>query len=341
MNVNKVQLANGETIIDISDSTVTPETLAEGVTAHDASGRKITGKMIPGGGSSVQSDWNQTDSSAADFIKNKPFGESLTGGDTLTWNGNIAGLDNVEGVYYKVSDIVPTIEDFVNGGVITVSDGRSMNVVNKDVRQDGTNILIAPGGNMPVAVIATSDANGFSTGLYLMSMEGMYVSSFTINGYNGFETKVVKPIDNKYLEPFETVGGDTLTWDGNTEGLYEIGGMYRIAEITPTLADVTGKTAILLIGENSLNLSVTDMTADTGGVESYALMNAESGLMVQVFTADIPTYSIVKGIYVSEEILFPFSLTINGYTGFTTTKLKEEYIPVDYIKQLIAEVTGN
>lgn len=75
MSVNKVQLANGETIIDISDSTVTPETLAEGVTAHDASGQKITGKMIPGGGRSVQSDWNQNDSSAADFIKNKPFGE--------------------------------------------------------------------------------------------------------------------------------------------------------------------------------------------------------------------------------------------------------------------------
>lgn len=28
-----------------------------------------------GGGSSVQSDWNQTDETAADFIKNKPFGE--------------------------------------------------------------------------------------------------------------------------------------------------------------------------------------------------------------------------------------------------------------------------
>lgn len=78
MSVNKVQLANGETIIDISDSTVTPETLSEGVTAHDASGRKITGKMIPGGGSSVQSDWNQTDETAADFIKNKPFGDSKT-----------------------------------------------------------------------------------------------------------------------------------------------------------------------------------------------------------------------------------------------------------------------
>ena len=163
----------------------------------------------------------------------------------------------------------------------------------------------------------------------------------TIN-FGGEDTYYLNPdFENIDNSPFETIGGDTLTWDGNTEGLDEIGGMYRIAETTPTLADVTGKTAILLIGENSLNLSVTDMTANMGGVESYALMNAESGLMVQVFTADIPTYSIVKGIYVSEELLFPSSLTINGYTGFTTTKLKEEYIPVDYIKQLIAEVTGN
>lgn len=78
MSVNKVQLANGETIIDISDSTVTPETLAEGVTAHDASGQKITGKMVPGGGASVQSDWNQTDDTAADFIKNRTHGEFWT-----------------------------------------------------------------------------------------------------------------------------------------------------------------------------------------------------------------------------------------------------------------------
>lgn len=81
MSVNKVQLANGETIIDISDSTVTPETLAEGVTAHDASGQKITGKMVQGGGKTVQTDWNQTDETALDFLKNKPFGE--VSGDVL------------------------------------------------------------------------------------------------------------------------------------------------------------------------------------------------------------------------------------------------------------------
>ena len=42
MAVNEV-IYNGETLITLKGDTVTPETLAKGVTAHDASGVKITG----------------------------------------------------------------------------------------------------------------------------------------------------------------------------------------------------------------------------------------------------------------------------------------------------------
>ena len=73
MSVNKVQLANGETIIDISDSTVTPETLAEGVTAHDASGKKITGTMKSGGGLSVQADFAQNWETDPSYVKHRPI----------------------------------------------------------------------------------------------------------------------------------------------------------------------------------------------------------------------------------------------------------------------------
>lgn len=45
MEVNKVQLANGEVLIDLTSDSVTEETLAEGATAHDASGNPIIGKM--------------------------------------------------------------------------------------------------------------------------------------------------------------------------------------------------------------------------------------------------------------------------------------------------------
>ena len=47
MAVNKV-VYGGTTIIDITDSTVTKETLAEGATAYDKSGAKITGTMKAG-----------------------------------------------------------------------------------------------------------------------------------------------------------------------------------------------------------------------------------------------------------------------------------------------------
>lgn len=50
MGVNKVEYntANGkETLIDLTGDTVTPQTLAEGVTAHDASGAIITGTATP------------------------------------------------------------------------------------------------------------------------------------------------------------------------------------------------------------------------------------------------------------------------------------------------------
>lgn len=49
MAVNQV-VYNGNTLIDLTLDTVTPETLAEGVTAHDKSGEVIVGTMSAGGG---------------------------------------------------------------------------------------------------------------------------------------------------------------------------------------------------------------------------------------------------------------------------------------------------
>lgn len=44
MRASKVEY-NGETLIDISGDSVTPETLLEGATAHNSNGEPITGTM--------------------------------------------------------------------------------------------------------------------------------------------------------------------------------------------------------------------------------------------------------------------------------------------------------
>lgn len=46
---NKIQLSDGTTLIDLTSDTVTAANLAQGVTAHDASGAPITGTMSGGG----------------------------------------------------------------------------------------------------------------------------------------------------------------------------------------------------------------------------------------------------------------------------------------------------
>lgn len=52
MAVNKVCI-NGETVLDLSGDSVTPETLLAGATAHNAAGVQIVGTANPGGGGGV------------------------------------------------------------------------------------------------------------------------------------------------------------------------------------------------------------------------------------------------------------------------------------------------
>ena len=48
---NKIQLANGQVLLDLTADTVSPETLLKGYTAHDASGVKIEGAYDSDGSS--------------------------------------------------------------------------------------------------------------------------------------------------------------------------------------------------------------------------------------------------------------------------------------------------
>lgn len=47
---NKIQLANGDVLLDLTGDSVTPDALLEGFTAHDAAGEPIVGALTIGGG---------------------------------------------------------------------------------------------------------------------------------------------------------------------------------------------------------------------------------------------------------------------------------------------------
>ena len=76
MAVNKVvfNTADGEqTLIDLTGDSVTPETLAEGVTAHDASGARIVGTMQAGSGGGTGDTGSQCNSHMCIFKNGLPL----------------------------------------------------------------------------------------------------------------------------------------------------------------------------------------------------------------------------------------------------------------------------
>ena len=152
-----------------------------------------------GGGSSAPSDWNASEGEPG-HILNKPFGETVVGGDTLTWDGSTDGKLIVADMLVKVSDAVATADDLTNGCTVT-GVGTAKEFTPDDYFVFGDVFTVSD-----AAIFALKDNAEFN-GIVLPE-KGMYVAletqalapvSITIPGYTGFMTTTVKTIDGKYL----------------------------------------------------------------------------------------------------------------------------------------------
>lgn len=148
------------------------------------------------------------------------------GGDNLTWDGNTDGLLTVDtdfGPMYKVSNVVPTIDDFANG-VKIVSNNGTVEVI------DGKFIEVDPYGQInlnPTAFFVTEEAVGkdidgvtfTEAGLYCAIFNGFHVTSLTIPGFNGF---VKEQINRKYIAEYVRVIHINFgpSPDGGTESVF-------------------------------------------------------------------------------------------------------------------------
>ena len=68
------------------------------------------------GAQSVKPDWNQNDTNAKDYIKNRPGGYVIPPSVEITWDGDTTGKETIDlGVGFtmvKIADEAPTIEKF-------------------------------------------------------------------------------------------------------------------------------------------------------------------------------------------------------------------------------------
>ena len=161
---------------------------------------------LTGKGGCGASSWND--------LSDKPFGDFPTGGDTLTWDGNTEGLEVCNECMYRVSDVVPSLDDLKKG--ITVSlmvfDGtiRSIEVPESDVVElfDGFYNV-----RRFVQVITETAAvtKGTPSGTYFRydSSIPMNTISLTIPGYTGFP--VTKKIEEKFMPDLPATVPNILT----------------------------------------------------------------------------------------------------------------------------------
>ena len=210
MAVNKVvyNTENGaETLIDLTSDSVTPETLAKGTTAHDASGNVITGTMR----------------------KVDELLENITVNDTLFWDGNIEGkavfdmIGDGSYTYYPVSENVLSLDDLANGVILESSDmnGNAFEEMKLTDFAMMTNKIIASRSVSSVLFVLEDNAPLYAStipkkGIYFLHSEEFgYVSRIQIEGYTNFNSE--KEVLKKNYLPDHTHGWDDLTDDCKTE----------------------------------------------------------------------------------------------------------------------------
>ena len=313
-----------------------------------------------------QSDWNQNDETAPDYVKNKPIVTIGIPG-TLTWDGNINDKCVFSGSYFKISNITPSIADVKNGyyNLITAQGESVVYEFTTDLIQQITDFsffIVNDLGGPSIIFISENDVgidlgdNTIATesGTYFLYIEesGAHISSLTIQDYTGFATNKIDP---SYLYQSDWCQNDknspdyvknrthytvpliNIEWNGDITGLdtYNIGG-YQLYKV----ADVTG---IDFSGNNYLSgtIATTYDGMITGGESFiYTFEGNESG-MYPINPGDILPGVIISNETAVEATGFPsaglylwkyeysssIGVCVSSVTIENIKKIDEKYVP--------------
>lgn len=154
MAINKV-VYGGNTLIDLSGDTVTPETLAEGVTAHNAAGVKITGTAESGGGGGLPDTIVAGDTPViiASKIMFKPQNTSTLTATGLTLAIPIAGTYRIKwGMGLDQDEGTISSQIYQNG----IAVGSQVSVSGGDVGDFSLDLACAAGDTIEIYALAGS-----------------------------------------------------------------------------------------------------------------------------------------------------------------------------------------
>ena len=192
MAYNKI-IYGGNTLIDLTADTVTAADLAEGITAHDASGAAITGI------STKDSDTSDATAAVAEILATKTAyvrGAKLTG--TMPNNGAVTGTISTKSQSYTVP------QGYHDGsGTVSISSTEQAKLIAENIR-DGVTILGVEGTmSGSEDVVAQSKSATPTTTAQTVLPD---------TGYNYLTSVTVAAIP--YVETDNAAGGKTVTIGG-------------------------------------------------------------------------------------------------------------------------------
>ena len=160
-----------------------------------------------GSQSGVQPDWNQSDETAPDYVKNRPFYKDVKILDSIdvdiSWDGDTTGKTaSSQNRFYKVSDSTFTKEQFLQ--MYFICNGSEIAMSSPDVLNSNSKVLsYMDGGGPVIAVDIGGNIQGGppdvfpETGVYFPS-DGSVTRLFSKESVLSTET-VLKKIDEEFI----------------------------------------------------------------------------------------------------------------------------------------------
>ena len=161
--------------------------------------------------------------------------------------------------------------------------------------------------------------------------------------WNAYEGEPGHVLNRTHYEEVTTVGGDTLTWDGNTEGLLSVsisgGAMaFKVSDLTPSPDEMPNGLVFRMSSgsEQEMPKEVVQGSFDAYGAIIGGMFIIYSDNHTFEGMATFPKagiyFSVIEDEYGFERAV---SLTIPGYTGFTTTTTEIKTLDPKYLPEAL------
>ena len=294
---------NGNDTVSFVDKEVLPApmTKTEAMTQSvgmDDDGRLWTTPGASGGGGGVQSDWNQNDETAADYVKNRPFytGDPV---ETVLVEESTVTFEDHGGLY--VADFLSTFEATVGEIYKVYWDGAAYECTGVDFY--GSTVI----GNLSIAGEGSDTGEPFlavhnGKGIMIRTADTSATHTFSISGV---VAPVVK-IDPKYIRDMYYTSDpvETVLVEESTVSFTENNGLY-MAQIQSNSEPTVGETykvswdgtvyectCVKFDDSPAIgNLSIAGEGSDTG--EPFLAVHNGKGIMIRTAdTSATHTFSI-------------------------------------------------